>query len=540
MSQSLGSRRGARRAITLAAALALIVASCGSDSSSSGTTAPGAAPTSPPTTAAAPNTSAGTSSTDTGGSAATTGGSAAPDGTSAAPADDTGSAGCPPIDDSNDADNGKDAGKFVSDLTCADSKPLKAEGEPIVIGFQNPEGDPNGSFPQYSAAAQAATNYINEELGGLGADVQNGKPGRPIQLDVCKMAISPDDSQRCANELVSKKPALVISSLNYFGNHFPVYAAAKVPVIAGTAVTIGDFTSPNVYTIGGGGGCVGNLTAMMYEATHDLNGRHIAIPWSDTPPGVVCYYDTQAKALDVLNGSVQGSSKEAGTMPDLQYLGVPIKPASPDVTAQATQILDYKPDVIVYTAQSADCWNLVAALGRLGWTPDSIPLVLSGACIDYAAMTAAGDLAKGVYFVSAAGGGLLNDPATAASPMAEFEATNYQTKPVQYGLPKDNVTLPFSTSGWSLMLAVWEITGEMATAGTPISGDSIAAAFAATDNQHLFGSTPISCAKAPKPYVAICNSDATINVWDGKQLVAKIPRLNASELIEGTELRPGP
>ena len=41
--------------------------------------------------------------------------------------------------------------------------------------------------------------------------------------------------------------------------------------------------------------------------------------------------------------------------------------------------------------------------GRLGWTPDKIPLVLSGACIDFDAMKAAGDLAKGIYFVGSSG-----------------------------------------------------------------------------------------------------------------------------------------
>ena len=54
----------------------------------------------------------------------------------------------------------------------------EATGEPILIGIQNPEGDPNGSFPEYSAAALAAAEYINTELGGLG--------GRPIELELCK------------------------------------------------------------------------------------------------------------------------------------------------------------------------------------------------------------------------------------------------------------------------------------------------------------------------------------------------------------------
>ena len=64
-------------------------------------------------------------------------------------------------------------------------------GEPFKIGVQNLEGDPNGSFPEFSIAIQAAADYVNAELGGLG--------GRPIEIVLCKSIVSPDDSQRCAN-----------------------------------------------------------------------------------------------------------------------------------------------------------------------------------------------------------------------------------------------------------------------------------------------------------------------------------------------------
>ncbi len=122
--------------------------------------------------------------------------------------------------------------------------PLAAEGEPVIIGFQNPEGDPNGSFPEASLAAQAAVDYINAELGGWGSDIQNGVPGRPIQLEVCRTAISPDDSQRCANELVAKDPDIVVSTINFFGNHLPIFEAAGIPAIVTSPVTIADYTSP--------------------------------------------------------------------------------------------------------------------------------------------------------------------------------------------------------------------------------------------------------------------------------------------------------
>ena len=529
-----------RTGLVALAALSMVAAACGSDSKTPSTevgatttvsaTAGSTADTTSGSTAGTPEASTPGSSGDTTG--ASTGGSTAGGATA-------GSAGCPAIDSSMDNEEGKGTGRFLSDLACADSKPLKAEGDPITVALQNPEGDPNGSFPEASLAAQAATDYINNELGGLGADVQNGKPGRPIKLEVCKMAISPDDSQRCANELATKQPTVVMSPINFFGNQFPVFAAAKVPVIVGTPITIADFTTPGAFSIGSGGGCLGAHTGLVYYATHQLKGKKIGIPWADTPPGVVCYYDLEAKPMDVLAGKVKSTSKEAGSIPDATYLGVPIKPATPDITAQVTQLLDYKPDVIIFSAQASDCWNLVAGLGRLGWTPDKIPLVMSGSCVDYEAAKAAGDLAKGIYFITGSGS-LIDDPANIPNARQKAEAINYQTKSKEYGLPADQFSKGYATISWGMYMSLWEMSSEIAVGGGTVDSASIAAAYTATDNQHSYGSTPLACAKAPDPYVAICNADVTVSQWNGTGLTEVQGRFTAIDLVAGTEIKAGP
>jgi branched-chain amino acid transport system substrate-binding protein len=507
---------------------AALLAACGDDDDNASPATTGGASA---TTGAATATTGAATATTKGGSSTTSAG--ATGGPSA------GSAGCPPIDDSTDATEGTGAGRFISDLTCAKDKPLKAQGEPVIIGFQNPEGDPNGSFPEYSLAAQAAVEYINNELGGLGADIQNGKPGRPIQLEVCKMAITPDDSQRCANELVSKKPFLIVSSLNFFGNQIPVYQQAKVPAIVGTPITIADFTSKGVYSIGGGGGCLGVHTGLVKYVTEDLEAKRVAVPWADTPPGVVCYYDLEKKPLDVLAGKVKGSSKDAGSIPDLQEIGVPVKPATPDVTPQVTQVLDFKPDGIIFSAQGADCWNFVDGLGRLGWTPDKIPLVLSTSCLDFDAMKAAGDLAKGIYFVGSANS-VTQDPAAITNPRDKFEAEIYQSKPAQYGMPQADLLKGFAISGWGVMLDVWEQASALAANGTEVTPEAFDAAIAATDNTHAFGSAPLSCSTAPAPYVAVCNSLVRAQKWDGAALSTVKDDFSGIDLVAGTELKPGP
>ncbi len=410
----------------------------------------------------------------------------------------------------------------------------EATGEPFVIGVQNLEGDPNGSFPEFSIAIQAAADYVNAELGGL--------QGRPIEIELCKSVVSPDDSQRCANELSAAGVDLAISTINFFGNHFSIYQGSGIPVLAVTPITIADFTSPGVYAIGAGGGCLGVHTGLVEFATNnieELEGidvQKVAVPWADTPPGVVCYNDLEAKPLDVLNGSEPGDAERAGSKPDLTHIGVPVAPALPDATPQATEVLDFGGDVIIFSGQGADCWNLVDAMGRLGWTPDQTPLVLSGACTDFTAMAAAGDLAKGIYLTGTENGVLA--PLDGLEGQHLDNATTYQTKGIEYGMTEDDLFKGFAGQGFSSIMSIWEISQ---TIDGDVTGESIADAYAATDGtQPSFGNAPLNCSGAPEPYVSVCGSSISVAQWDGEQLVTVVDRLNGLDLVAGTELRPGP
>ncbi len=425
------------------------------------------------------------------------------------------------------------------------AKPMKASGDPVVIGFQNPEGDPSGTFPEYRQAAEAAVKYINEELGGIGADYKNGKPGRPIKLETCKMAITPADSQRCANELASKKPLLVISSLNFFGNHFSIYQAAKIPVLVGVPITALDFTSPGVFAIGGGGGCLGNHTGMVEIATKQLGKKRIAVPWADTPPGVFCYHDLEKKPLEVLAGKkLDGSPIKAdgnadkGSIPDLVHIGVAVKPGQADVTPQATQVLDFKPDAILYSAQGADCWTFVGALAKLGWTQAKTPLVLSGACVDLAKMKELGDVAKGIYFAGTGAASLtLPDSLTGQQ---KNEAETYTSRMAKYAEGgADTAGKGFATAGFTILMQVWEIMNEQANGDpTKIDGAAFVKVLGATVNHHQWGGTGLNCADGVNnaPYIAVCNSTASTLQWDGTTLKETHPVFSGLHLIKGTEL----
>ena len=431
-------------------------------------------------------------------------------------------------DEPADTDEPSDAGDTASSSgECSEENPIK-------VGFQNPEGDPNGSFPEYSIAAQAGTDYINTELGGLG--------GRCIELEVCAMAITPDDSQRCANELAAAGSEVVISSLNFFGNHFPIYQGSNIPVIVGTPITIGDFATDGVFAIGAGGGCFGVHTGLIQFTTQtlpELTGNdvnRVAVPWADTPPGVVCYNDLEAKPLNVIRGTVEPSTSAlSGSNPGLEHIGVPILPASADVTPQATEVLDFEPDAIIYSAQGSDCWNFVDAMGRLGWTPDATPLVLSGACTDFTAMEAAGDLAVGIYFTSTENGVL--NPLDGLTGQHLDNATTYQTKASEYGVSDDDLFKGFTGQGFAVMMSLNEISDRIVADGGEVSGESLSAAYSATDGtQPSFGGSPLDCAGAPTPYVSVCSSPITMNQWDGTKLVpVDVGLITGIDLVAGSD-----
>ncbi len=442
-----------------------------------------------------------------------------------------GTEGCPAEPDTTlDETNGIGAGAVERIFACAEITPLKAEGDPIVIGLMNPEGDPAGSFPEVTVASEAAIEYINNELGGVGADFATGTPGRPLKLEVCKMTINPADSQKCANELAAKKPVAVMHSINFFGNHLDILNKAGIPSIVATAVTAADFTAENTFSIGGGGGCLGAHTGLVQFVTQNLGRTKIGVPWANTPPGVFCYHDLEKKPLNVLNGTVtKTTSKLAGSMPDLSHIGVAIKPGQADVTPDAQKVLDFGPDGIIFSAQGADCWTLVNAMLKLGWTPNKVDLVLSGACLDLGTMDKLGEKIKGIHIL----GGVSILTPDALEGQLKREALIYASAMDKYAKDTTSKGKGYGTQGFSTTMTTWQF---MNSIGADVTSAQLSQAFSATSGNHGFASTGISCADAPEPYIAVCNSEVTVNQWNGSGLEPVAVNLSGVDLVAGTDL----
>ena len=441
-------------------------------------------------------------------------------------------------DDAIDADFGAGAGYTAWVLACAAEKPLKAEGEPILVGLQNSQGDPAGTFPEFTGGMEAAVEFINEELGGVGADWATGQPGRPIQLETCFMAINPADAVRCANELAGKKPVFVLQGLNFFTQTvYPLFQAAGVGSLTAVPINAADYNAEGVYSIGAGGACVGEMPGMVEFAVNtlakDVDAPRIGVPWSDTPPGVVCFNDLEKKPLNILAGTTEGPADAYNTRSGLEFLGVPILPASPSVAAQATQLLDFDPDVIFFAAQSSDCWSLVGGLSSLGWDAETTPLILSSACVDLQKIEQAGDAATGIYFV---GANVTSSPELYEG-ITQQEAQLFVDKLEQYS-PETQLA-GFSSTAFNSTMTMWDVMSEVVRNGGEITSESVLAAVGATDQRHNWANTPLDCANAVEGYRSICNTAVTATRWNGEEFEVVQEAFDGTYIIAGTEIDTG-
>ena len=150
----------------------------------------------------------------------------------------------------------------------------------------------------------------------------------------------------------------------------------------------------------------------------------------------------------------------------------------------------------------------------VGYSVEEVPMVMSTSCFDQTAATDAGASAEGIYFVGSPSF-LTQDPATLEGDEAE-QATLYQEKVIEYGLPEDLMTRNFAQQGFIMIMSMVQRAAEVAAADEQVDGQTLADAFAATEGSPQFGGTGISCASASAPYLSVCNDTIAVTQWNGE------------------------
>lgn len=130
-------------------------------------------------------------------------------------------------------------------------------GEPVKIGLINQENE-TIVFPELSAAAQAATNYLNAEKGGV--------DGRPLELVVCKTGDSAESAVACANKFANDDSIPLVINATYNTAATTKILKGRKPLI-NFNVDIPDMTTPGVFTFDAG--VLVPIQALIDEAEAD-------------------------------------------------------------------------------------------------------------------------------------------------------------------------------------------------------------------------------------------------------------------------------
>jgi branched-chain amino acid transport system substrate-binding protein len=177
-----------------------------------------------------------------------------------------------------------------------------ATGGEIKIGFTNQTAGSLGTYPEVTAAFDAAVSYINTELGGVG--------GKKITLDKCVVDGTPATTQKCAQQMVQDKPNFVMWGNDYNAlAAWPILKAAGIFVIGELPLTNADFSATNVAFFNPGTAGSGPGTA-AYIAQHPLPNKKFATLVSQNPAALAA-----AQLLDKPLKDLGYSTQDAAVSP---------------------------------------------------------------------------------------------------------------------------------------------------------------------------------------------------------------------------------
>ncbi len=404
----------------------------------------------------------------------------------------------------DDATFGNGAEAWEAAVAAGDANPLAAEGDPINLFMVNLEGSPGGSFPEVREGFEIGMDYINSTLGGIGADLEAGTPGVPLEMDICAHALDPAEAQACATESISGDPAMIIKGIDFFSAvMWPVWE--QYPVIDTLPIFVSDFTAPNSLAMNGG--CVvafpGAAQIMVENAGHDK----IAIIYSDNGPGQECWADTQERFFQYY--ADQGL---------IEFIGIPEAPGDPsdnDANVQtALNFLEGSNGAIHFGIAAADCAEYNDALDAAG---SEFAVYASGSCVDDAVTSA--ESATGKYFGYTAAPDPSSDLLAEMPEFWQWEV-NHREELLVAAEPESPLST-FMRAGFLSAVVVYQVLNDyIAGGGDPSDHAALLEFMTNLDNQHRIGGTPLDCANKVDDWAAICDFNIMYLQWDGSQMVA--------------------
>jgi branched-chain amino acid transport system substrate-binding protein len=233
-------------------------------------------------------------------------------------------------------------------------EPTVATGEPITIGMINQENTPLGSFPELRLGVEAAVEFINRELGGVG--------GRPLELVTCITTFSVEQSQACAQQMVQRDVVAIVGGIDITSNgSMPILEQNQIPYIGGIPVNFDEMRSPISFQFSGG--APGAMVAFADYAARVQGAKRVAIAYGE-------YQSIEAAAIDYGGKTLQRLGVS-------DVVEVPFPVTTTDFLPILTKANEGNPDAIFLGAADTACAPAMKTAQDLGITAK---LYLVGAC----------------------------------------------------------------------------------------------------------------------------------------------------------------
>ena len=318
--------------------------------------------------------------------------------------------------DSNGGGGGGGATTTPADLSLL-GPVKKATGEPIEIGFlYSGETQAIDARPELKTA-EAAVEYTNEHLGGIG--------GRPIKLLPCADKLTPSVAVECANEMIAAKVPVVLHSQPSDPKQvMGMLEGAGIPYFTYQGFDQSILLSPDGYAIG-------NplvIVAAPVKLAQDAGNKKIAMVYIDIPA----------------TATFKSVAEPIFTQFDLDLVATAVPPGTPDVTPQVQAAMSDGADEFVVIGDSTLCINTLKALKTLGFDGT---IMVNPQCLGGLAEAVPGGI-DGVHVASISS----TDPEDEEVALYDAVVAKYSpdTKPGTNAEPGYAVTLAFVRSALDL------------------------------------------------------------------------------------------
>lgn len=354
-----------------------------------------------------------------------------------------------------------------------------ASGEPITIGFVNMEDGPLAQ-PSIGDAAEAARQYINNELGGI--------DGRPLEFEKCVTNGAPDASAQCANQLVAAGVPVAYQGLD-FGNAalHPILADAGIPWVGQEPFTPPDYQEGFFFS----GSQVSYALGAGIYLRDEVQPERVTIISYPSPTAAAAIDNYLRPAMEESGASVEVVNADFG---------------APDMSVPVGAAIATDPDALIFFMADADCTKIITAADQLGYDG----MIIAGNCGSFA--KDAGAAAEGVYALADV---FSADDLSKAPERAAADVEAYVAAMGEYAPDRDlNVFSQFVFAGVvNLATVLGQVEGE-------ITAESVTAAFEATEDVPAFMADTFSCAGQVTDLApSICSGDILVFRSEGGKLV---------------------